>query len=215
MESNVAEKMWVRSCANAYIGNIQQAIDEAEQAINILQEHDPNSDNINFYWARIALWHTQLGNQLAADSIVNRLSVDTKQFDYPDSMAFWYARAFVSLEIGKYDTSIVYWKDINNADPGYFPDQLYLGRCLLGAGKLGKAVTTLEKTMNTYSDSRGSWPHLSTLGHYWLALAYEASGWNNKAVEQYESFLDIWKDADEGLKPIEDAKERLERLKSA
>ncbi len=35
-----------------------------------------------------------------------------------------------------------------------------------------------------------------------------------KAVEQYEIFLDIWKNADEYLKSVVDAKERLVRLKN-
>ena len=32
--------------------------------------------------------------------------------------------------------------------------------------------------------------------------------------QQYEIFLDIWKNADEGLKAVEDAKERLAKLRS-
>ena len=32
--------------------------------------------------------------------------------------------------------------------------------------------------------------------------------------QQSEKFLDIWKNADEGLKAVEDAKERLAKLRS-
>jgi hypothetical protein len=49
--------------------------------------------------------------------------------------------------------------------------------------------------------------------HYFLGLAYEQSGWTKKAVEHYEEFLDIWKDADPGITEIEDARQRLARLK--
>jgi hypothetical protein len=49
--------------------------------------------------------------------------------------------------------------------------------------------------------------------HYDLGVAYEASGWDNKAIEQYEIFLDIWMNADPGLESVEDAKARLARLK--
>ena len=48
--------------------------------------------------------------------------------------------------------------------------------------------------------------------YYLLGLAYERSGWNKKAIEQYEEFLEIWKDADPGIPEVEDAKERLEKL---
>lgn len=50
--------------------------------------------------------------------------------------------------------------------------------------------------------------------HYLLGVAYEKSGWNNKAIEQYEEFLDIWEDSDPGIREIEDARRRLVRLKS-
>jgi hypothetical protein len=48
-----------------------------------------------------------------------------------------------------------------------------------------------------------------------LGIAYEQSGWTGKAIEQYEEFLDIWKDADPGIAEVEDARERLARLKDA
>ena len=51
--------------------------------------------------------------------------------------------------------------------------------------------------------------------HYYLGLAYERSGWNRKAIEQYERFLEIWKQADPILVEVKDARERLERLKTA
>ena len=43
-------------------------------------------------------------------------------------------------------------------------------------------------------------------------MAYEASGWHDKAAAQYTEFLDIWKHADPGIAEVDDAKERLARL---
>jgi hypothetical protein len=47
-----------------------------------------------------------------------------------------------------------------------------------------------------------------------LGLAYEKSGWHSKALDKYEEFLEIWKDADPGIPEVEDARERVARLKS-
>jgi len=41
-----------------------------------------------------------------------------------------------------------------------------------------------------------------------MSLAYK------KSVEKYEEFLDIWKDADPGIPEVEDAKERLQKLRT-
>jgi cytochrome c-type biogenesis protein CcmH/NrfG len=51
--------------------------------------------------------------------------------------------------------------------------------------------------------------------YYVLGLAYEESGWDTKAMEQYETFLDLWKDADPGIAQIDDARQRLARLKAS
>jgi tetratricopeptide (TPR) repeat protein len=49
---------------------------------------------------------------------------------------------------------------------------------------------------------------------YMLGKIYEQRGWPGKGIENYERFLDLWKDADPGLSEVEDAKKRLEQLKN-
>ena len=81
------------------------------------------------------------------------------------------------------------------------------------AGRKADAVDMLEKFMKKLDDTNLPFAEFYVMGHYWLGTAYEASGWTDKAVEQYEIFLDIWKSADEGLESVKDAKERLAGLK--
>jgi hypothetical protein len=62
----------------------------------------------------------------------------------------------------------------------------------------------------------GTWdPILARNAHYFLGIAYEKSGWKEKASQQYQEFLEILKDADPGIYEVEDARARLARLKSA
>jgi hypothetical protein len=42
---------------------------------------------------------------------------------------------------------------------------------------------------------------------------YEEKGWKGKAIEHYEKFLDLWKNADPGISEVEEAKKRLADLK--
>jgi serine/threonine protein kinase/tetratricopeptide (TPR) repeat protein len=48
---------------------------------------------------------------------------------------------------------------------------------------------------------------------YMLGKIYEKQGETAKAIEQYEKFLDLWKDADPGLAEVEDARERVAGLR--
>ena len=45
-----------------------------------------------------------------------------------------------------------------------------------------------------------------------LGKIYEEKGWNGKAIEHYEKFLDLWKDADPGIAEVDDARRRLAGL---
>jgi cytochrome c-type biogenesis protein CcmH/NrfG len=79
---------------------------------------------------------------------------------------------------------------------------------------VGEAVTGLEKMLSKYTAGRAGIAAWGVKAHYLLGLAYEKSGWNSKAVEKYQEFLEIWKDADPGIPEVEDAQERAARLKS-
>lgn len=49
---------------------------------------------------------------------------------------------------------------------------------------------------------------------YMLGKIFEQKGWRGKAIENYEKFLDLWKDADPGIAEVEDARKRLAVLNS-
>jgi hypothetical protein len=49
--------------------------------------------------------------------------------------------------------------------------------------------------------------------HYVLGKVFEKKGWPGMAIESYEKFLDLWKDADPGLREVDDTRKRLAGLK--
>ena len=53
------------------------------------------------------------------------------------------------------------------------------------------------------------------LAHYELGKLYESEGDPRKAMTYYERFLSIWRDGDEDLLPLKDARWRIDRLKHA
>jgi tetratricopeptide (TPR) repeat protein len=49
---------------------------------------------------------------------------------------------------------------------------------------------------------------------FYVAKIYDRHGNAPKAIEHYEKFLELWKDADPGVAEVEDAKKKLADLKS-
>jgi tetratricopeptide (TPR) repeat protein/predicted Ser/Thr protein kinase len=128
-----------------------------------------------------------------------------------------YWASLAAIEMAKKDPSaaLAYLEKAaaadNNAGSSY-SYRAYLAQIYLEAGKLGEAVATLEKILSRHDDLRLWYVPGCVEDHYLLGTAYEKSGWNSKAIEQYQEFLEIWKDADPGIPSVEDARQRLEEL---
>jgi tetratricopeptide (TPR) repeat protein len=120
---------------------------------------------------------------------------------------------FIELSKGNPEAAVVLLeKNVEHIGQLNFDCCYLLANAYLETGDLSGAVSLLERALSSYGHF-----HLRSLiwtvkAHYLLGLAYERSGWTNKAIEKYEEFLEIWKDADEGLPEVEDAKARLALL---
>jgi serine/threonine protein kinase/Tfp pilus assembly protein PilF len=86
-----------------------------------------------------------------------------------------------------------------------------LARAYLEMGELDKAIAEYERQI-TFDPQQKERYLVYPLYHFRLAKLYEQKGWEGKAIEQYEKFLTIWKDADPELSDVADAKKRLTAL---
>jgi tetratricopeptide (TPR) repeat protein len=86
-----------------------------------------------------------------------------------------------------------------------------LARAYSESGQLDKAIAELEKKSNFNPQSRDR-RLIHPKYRYLLAKLYEEKGDVAIAIENYEKFLELWKDADPGLRELEDAKKRLSSL---
>jgi tetratricopeptide (TPR) repeat protein len=87
-----------------------------------------------------------------------------------------------------------------------------LARTYKKQGDLDKAIAEYER-LTKFDPQSNDRRLINPVYHYRLAKLYQESGLSSKAISRYEKFLNIWKNADEDLPELIDAKARLARLK--
>jgi len=193
--------------------NWEKALREMEDGMGIYHRaHPDDPGQFRYYYVHLL---NESGRIDKAKEVARALKTDIEQKDPTYMYAYWLASSSIALAQGDTQTAVTdLEKAAADANSPRLVLELLLGKVYLESGRLGEAVTELEKAVSRYDASRANNAVWAVKGHYWLALAYEKSGWKNKAIQQYEEFLDIWKDADSGIEEIDDAKVRLARLKS-
>ncbi|MDP3024882.1 MAG: protein kinase [candidate division Zixibacteria bacterium] len=191
--------------------DLNLAMKEFEKCIEINLKHDP--DNILFMPNYYVLLLAEKGDFKKAQEVADALKKYSEEKDKTYIWDYWYAVGCIELSKGNLEASVANFEKLVKAHPGIYSGFL-LANAYLESGKLGEAVAELEKIISVYNDDQAFNAIRAVKAYYLLGLAYDKSGWNKKAIEKYEEFLDIWKNADLGIPEVADARERLKRLKS-
>jgi len=88
-----------------------------------------------------------------------------------------------------------------------------LARAYYLNGELEKAIAEYERLI-TFDPTSNNRLLIRPKYHYRLAKLNQEKGWKEKAIGEFEKFLEFWKDADKDLPELADAKSRLAKLVS-
>ena len=207
------EKYRILVAAHLVAGNEEAAIEWARKGM----EFSRGTDSDYAYYMLFYLYAlVESGRLEGAEELAAQLKEDAEK--KPDDLLWsqWLAMSFLEHGRGNLHAAIsAAEKAIQTAPSPLFHLYGFLAEYCIEAGRPGEAVEALEYVLGRYGEFRLSVPTLAAIAYYDLGVAYEMSGWNEKAIEQYEIFLDLWKDADPGIPVVEKARERLERLRAA
>jgi tetratricopeptide (TPR) repeat protein len=208
--SSVSGKHRLISAIHLEMGDKQAAIAAARRCMEVRAEVYPNDPAFaaDFYIGILCMTGSlEEAEELAAPRV-------ELYAEHPERATQSDLLMLGNLELarGNADEAIRYIRrSLALGDP-HLHVRTFAAEACLEAGRLGEAVDLLEAALSRFDQVRAMVPVRSVKAHYWLGLAYEGSGWKDKAIEQYETFLDIWINADPGLAAVEDARRRLARL---
>ena len=120
---------------------------------------------------------------------------------------FYHLKGMIYLEQDRFEVAVAEFQQALNLGPlnhAYFRDAL--AGAYFKKGDLDKAVEAYNKVFAFNPNYARS--------HYMLGQVYEQQSKKREAIQEYEKFLGIWKDADEGMPLLKDAKDKFARLKS-
>jgi tetratricopeptide (TPR) repeat protein len=135
---------------------------------------------------------------------------------------YYYLMGKIALNNNNFSTAIDYFEKGISLLPfqysfmminehAFFIDPL--AQAYYEAGELDKARETYNR-INSSTLGRLWWGDIYANSFYMLGKIHEQQGDTARAIEQYEKFLDLWKDADPGIAEVEDAKKRLAGLRN-
>ena len=88
-----------------------------------------------------------------------------------------------------------------------------LGKAYYLAGDMEKAAQEFKKAI-ALTTGKLSYGDVYAGTHFMLGRVYQKMGQTEKAVRNYQKFLEFWKDADPGLSEVQEARVQLQKLKS-
>jgi serine/threonine protein kinase/cytochrome c-type biogenesis protein CcmH/NrfG len=169
-------------------------------------------------WALVKNGKSGEAHKLLEDLQKEEVGSTTAQQVYTE-----YSSALVSFEEGKNELALEKFRKVFQSLPPNHEPNIFYALALLRSGQASEAIEELQRLvywpvfenypLERIPGAKDYWPISAVKAHYWLGVAYEQLGQKEKALKEYEEFLDIWKDADFNSPEIKDVKIRVAKLK--
>jgi tetratricopeptide (TPR) repeat protein len=219
---------WIRGWIHSNCGNLNRSREFFKKVYDFLINYRPSdlSDHMADYDFPLGLLELKQGRIDSARSRLNEIESLLPKMDYKEAGGFYidFLNAEILLAEGKPQEAIRVCEQVtlkkipsmHTANLAFYNVPFMrdtLARAYVQMGDMDKAIAEYEKLSTFDPESRERRLVHPSL-HYRLAKVYEQNSQVEKAMEQYEIFLDLWKDADPGIAELKDARERLARLKN-
>jgi tetratricopeptide (TPR) repeat protein/predicted Ser/Thr protein kinase len=194
--------------------NPEEALEEFNKALSVAVEMGSfGSQRWALYWKGITYLEMKSLDkaQRTADELKELIE---KGMNKKAIRMYEYLMGRIELEKDNSPKAIAYIKKGLLLDE-YAPPPVFLDSLALSYYKSGDLDKAQEEYKRITSVTYGkiNWSDIYVKSFYMLGKISEQKDWKGKAIEHYEKFLELWKDADPGIPEVEDARKRLAALK--
>jgi tetratricopeptide (TPR) repeat protein/predicted Ser/Thr protein kinase len=191
----------------------ESALRSAEQMVQLMASAFPEA----VYAAKSNQGYVlvQAGRMEEAEKILREVSELAKDKTEGEKYMLRLLEVLIEFNKGETDQALKDAQALAERQKNDYPINFWLAHIYLETGMIGEAVEKLQELSNWSILGTVRNSTLSLKAAYLLGVAYEKSGWDNRAIEKYKEILDIWKDADPWIPELKDARERLDQLKEA
>jgi len=166
------------------IGKTESAREKLDKVKQALPEITDTTGEIYAYWSRLLE-----AEVLVAEGSPGQAIATIQEAALPDPY-------YVIRHVNEYTMPV--FRDV-------------VARAYYAVGDLDNAIEEYKRLLKFDEKVQGRFL-IDPQYHFRLAKLYEEKGWPGLAIQEYKTFLEIWKDADQGLQELRDAKNRLSKL---
>ena len=189
----------------------ESALRSAEQVVELMAKAFP--ENIHVAKSLQGYILIRGGKIEEAEKIANEVSELVRDKTEAEKYLWSLLELLIKFNRGEVDQALKEAQVLAERQRDDFLIRFWLAKIYLEKGMIGEAVQEFQELSNWNILSTVKNPILSLKVAFLLALAYEKSGWDKRAIEKYEEILEIWKDADPWVPEVEDARQKLAQLK--
>jgi tetratricopeptide (TPR) repeat protein len=199
------------------LGNYDRALELLNKRWNsAVEDEDFSSQRDTLF--NMGLTYLEMKSMNEAQQTAVRLKKMIEQAMNKKLVRNYYAlMGAIELEKNNYSKAIEFFKKglplLSVISNSRLPLAYDTGLAYYKAGDLENARQEYERVVSL-TTGRQAFGDLYAKSFFMLGKIYEQQDNRGKAIEQYNKFLDLWKNADPGLVEVEDARKRLAGLKS-
>lgn len=202
-------KLFDRAKFLAGAGRMAEAVTAIQHASQKWREYRP--DDVDYGRVYVVYYAAKAGDFALARTAAEELRRDVLAL--PDTTSeigkVNVAEGYIALFEGRHEDAMsIFEKD---GDASAIFNYSYALACLKN-GRAEDAIRQLEDRLGLLDVTLVDEPQEAVLCRYLLGTAFEAIGQKDKAVENYQRFLETWKNADVAIAEVDDAKARLAAL---